>query len=81
MEATYWLVGVRFKFVNKKEEIQDDERTWTVWADSVSHARTLSLGQWHSRKPKTLIEDSEKWLPSRKLTPQEIRKMESLFKK
>ena len=81
MEATYWLVGVKFKFVNKKEQIQDDERTWTVWATNVDSARAQDLEQWASRKPKTLIEGTEMFLKPRKLTAQEIKKMESLFKK
>ena len=84
MESTYWLVGVKFKY-NKtcygRTTIENDERTWTVWANSLASARALSLEQWPSRKPKTFIEGTEKWLPSRKLTPAEIKKMESVFKK
>lgn len=81
MDSTYWKVGVTFRFINVKKEIQVDEKIWTVWADSVAQARSLALAEWDSRKPKTLIEGSEKWVAPKKLTNKEIWNMNRVFKK
>ena len=81
MEATYWLVGVKFKFVNVKGQEQKDERAWTVWADNVDEAEDECDYQWESRMPKTFIRGTEKFLKPRKLKVQEIKKLESVFKK
>lgn len=84
MEATYWLVGVKFNYKKTcfgKTTVEQDERTWTVWAKNSFDADSTADFEWDSRRPKTAISGTEKFLKPRKLTSQEIKKMESVFKK
>lgn len=79
-EANYWLVTIKYKFTNLKNQIQNEIRQRSIWADSKENARFQAESVFNAMTPKGFIVGTESY-ETRPMTRKEVSGMEKVFKK